>query len=416
MKRKIKTVAIIGGGPTGSALGTFLHRDGYRVTIFESGKRPGLLVGESLMPAVIPYLKKLGVEEEVASYSQYKPGATFHLNREEEMTFIFDRVPSTGLPYAYNVPRAEFDATLLNAARREGVQVIDKPARLEVGKERDTVALSEESLEEAKETLGGKQPDLIVDASGRARVLSRLMDVPAKKGDRNDVCLFAHIDRCEIKHEGNIVIDRLRRGWSWRIPLPGRYSIGIVIKPAHLKEHGETSEEQYDSMIKNDPLLSSIAPGAKRVTPVMRYTNYQLIPERLVGKNWVLVGDAAGFVDPIFSTAIYIAFEANDCLLKAIANGSDKAFAHYEEHVLTHLRHWQGIIEHFYSGRLLALLRLGREKMDTPIGKVIDPHMRKHMSRIFTGTGALDLYRRNLYHFMAKYSTKRLDHRRLRIN
>ncbi len=172
---QIQTAAIIGGGPAGAALGCLLARKGVGVGIYHTDKRPPLIVGESLLPAVVPMLRELGVEEEVKKFSVHKPGATVCLNLEESIKGDF-RYADGKLPnYAYNTPRDLFDETMLKAAEEAGARLFQKGAKLQRGVEPGTVRLSDETLAAADGFFGGK-PDLIVDASGRvARSRERWM-------------------------------------------------------------------------------------------------------------------------------------------------------------------------------------------------------------------------------------------------
>lgn len=413
--RKYQKVAVIGAGPAGATAATLLARNGVDVAIFDTGKRPPLLVGESLVPAIIPILQRLGVEEEVKGYSMLKPGATFFPTSGEELTYPFNRTRGDLPPYAYNCPRDCFDQTLLDNAIRAGAKRFETRAELETGKAADSVELSAETLA-ATDGFFTEQPDLIIDATGRSRQIPRLLGIPSREGERKDVALFAHLEGAGVPREGNIHIDRLRQGWCWRIPLPGKLSLGIVIDQKHLERHGKTSEEQYDSLRQSDPILKQLAGDAKRITPVLRYTNYQMVSDRAVGANWALVGDSSGFIDPIFSSGLFIAMDGAERLANAVLRDNPLALKEYERYTIRHLASWHEIVGYFYSGRLLTLLRFGREMQSTLIGRLIDPHMQKHMGRIFTGAAATARYSLGLLRFMTTYGIARRDHRLLKIN
>ena len=202
------------------------------------------MVGESLVPAVIPILRMLGVEDEVRAYSVYKPGATFVVDREFTIQISFDEVCSRIPRYAYNVPRDRFDATLRAVCERSGARIVEASARVEIvpgsvaepGGPR--VRLGAESLAAASDCLGGA-PDWIVDASGRSRLLARLLELPSYGQERRDMALFAHCEGVVLDHPGHVHSDRLEHGWCWRIPLPGRVSLGIVADPAVFRSLGE---------------------------------------------------------------------------------------------------------------------------------------------------------------------------------
>src|SRR5271154_1511643 len=141
MATNIETVAIIGGGPSGAALACLLAKKGYRVAIFHTDKRPPLIVGESLLPAVVPMLRVLGGEEEVKKFSVHKPGATVCLNVQEVISAFFNWADGRLPDYAYNTQRDLFDLTILNAAENAGAKIFRKPAKLEKGDEPGTVRL-----------------------------------------------------------------------------------------------------------------------------------------------------------------------------------------------------------------------------------------------------------------------------------
>ena len=415
MRRPGRSVAILGGGPAGATLSTLLARAGIQVVLFARGGRPPIIVGESLVPAVVPFLRQLGVEAEVAGYSIWKGGATFVLSHESRLSFRFSEVRGARTTYSYNVPRDRFDATLLEAARRAGVHVIPETGRLERVGDSDQVRLSVDTLEKARGSLEG-QPDFIVDAGGRSRTIPRLLGIPILDGDRRDTALHAHFEGIEVEIPGNVHTDRLEHGWLWRIPLPGRVSMGLVINSEFIRKFGDTSEEQLDAYLRHDPVIRDYAAPARRITPVVRYTNYQSLAERGVGANWALVGDTFGFVDPVFSSGALLAFQGAERLAKALIDGSAAALSFYQKETLRNLEAWQRVVGWFYDGRLLTLLRVGAFVRGTPLGKLVDFHFRKHMPRIFTGEDATNRYSLGLVEFMVNYGLARNDPSELRVN
>ncbi|MBK8609577.1 MAG: NAD(P)/FAD-dependent oxidoreductase [Chitinophagaceae bacterium] len=399
MKRSIKTVAIIGGGPSGCALATLLKRKGFTVAVFYLEKRPEIIVGESLVPAIIPFLRKLGVEDEVKTYSTYKPGASVWVNKDEEATSPFS-FGGGGLPhYAYNVPRTQFDKTIFDLALREGVTFFNQAAKLEKTGNGDELKLGDETLASIHGFFGG-QPHLIVDTSGRSRTIARLLNIPTRAGYRKDVALFAHLSGAEKIEPYNIHLHRLAKGWTWRIPLPDRISVGVVINPEHLGEYGSNKEEQYDNILKRDETLVKFTKNAKRETGVMQYDNYQLISQKMYGKNWLLAGDAGGFLDPIFSSGLFLAIKGAFAAADAIEAGTDKAFSKYQRYQLYELSIWQKLVDTWYSGSLFTLFKVGQDRMDTAFGRFIGPHMQRHLTRIFSGEAVYRFYSRGFLNFV----------------
>jgi flavin-dependent dehydrogenase len=197
--------------------------------------------------------------------------------------------------------------------------------------------------------------------------------------------LFAHRSSAPLSFPGHVHTDRLKHGWCWRIPLPGRVSVGVVVSGDVIREYGSTPEERYDNYLKSEPWLSSWSHESERLTPVVQYTNYQLASTRLYGDGWALAGDTAGFVDPVFSSGLYLAMDGACTLAEAILDGSPTAFARYQRHVHDHIRAWQRIVSYYYNGRLFTLFRAGEHVRDSFMGRVLHCHMNKHMGRIFTG-------------------------------
>jgi len=409
-----RSIAIVGAGPSGSALAAFLAKEGLDVVLFAHGKRPPIIVGESLVPAVVPYLRRLGIEEEVAAFSIWKGGATFVFGTDGRMSFRFNEVRAARTTYSYNVPRDRFDALCVEAARRAGARVVEYRARIEREDGSDRIRLSDDTLAAAGDALP-EPPEFIVDAAGRRRMLPDLLGIPSLDGDRRDVALHAHFEGIEVEIPGNVHTDRLSHGWLWRIPLPGRVSMGVVVDAEYLRKFGNSAEEQFDNFLKDDPVIRDYARPARRVTPVVKYSNYQSRATRGVGPNWALAGDSFGFVDPVFSSGMLIALQSADWLAEALRKGTTRALARYEKRMAHNLRCWQRVVGWYYDGRLLTLFRVGEYIRNTLPGRLLDFHFRKHMPRIFTGENATNPYSLRLIQFMVTHALAQNDPDALRI-
>jgi hypothetical protein len=278
----------------------------------------------------------------------------------------------------------------------------------------ERVRLARETLEAAGDFFQG-QPDLIVDATGRARLLPNFLKIPSREGGRNDTALFAHVDQTHLDHAGHVHTTRIDHGWSWRIPLPGRVSVGMVVGSEHLPRFGATKEERYDNLLQQDSVLRTVAGGAKRVTPVMEYRNYQLVTERVVGDGWVLVGDTAGFIDPVFSSGLFIGLHSAMMLADAIRDGSAESFRRYEQDVIHHLTTWHELVSYYYNGRLFTCFKVGQMLRDTLLIRLSFPHINKHMGRIFSGAASTSPYSLALLRFAMKYGMKNEDPKDLMI-
>src|SRR5205807_4757175 len=193
-------------------------------------------------------------------------------------------------------------------------------------------------------------------------------------------------------------------------------SVGMVIGSEHLPKFGATAEEAYDNLLKQDSVLQKVAAGAKRLTTVMEYTNYQLVSSRIVGDGWALVGDTAGFIDPVFSSGLFIGMHGAFSLAEAIRAGTAKAFKEYEREIIHHLETWHEIVDYFYNGRLFTCFHVGQMLRETLLVKLSFPHLNKHMGRIFSGAASTSRYSLALLRFAMKYGLKDEDPAQMMIH
>ncbi len=410
MKSPQTSVAIIGAGPAGCTLACLLALRGMRPVVFDDDKRPALLVGESLIPSVIPVLRKLGIEDRVREFSTYKPGASFFHGGGARLHFSFRDRGRKAPGYAYNVPRPRFDSLLRERAIELGVRFVDHRAKLLKSSDpgRD-LELAPDSLALAAMA---NQPDWLVDGTGRSRLFARTLGLPAKRGGRNDVAYFAHFENFDHDEvdPGQVIISVLENGWSWRIPLPGRLSVGVVIDRDSAKKLGGTPAERLERAIATEPLLREQGRDAKRVTDVMSYTNYQLISEQGHGKGWIMLGDAFGFVDPMLSPGLFMALESASLLDSTVFSESAPRVRDIERYC-AELGHWhsswQELISYFYDGRILRMYEAGSH-LSANKGRLSPANiMEKHMSRVIAsmaaGVGTRSTYNRKLLHHSSRH-------------
>ena len=363
----VKNVGIVGSGPSGATLASLLAMKGIEVTLFDDGKRPELIVGESLIPGVVPLLQKLGLEERAKAICHHKPGVTFTLNDKEKIEFCFMSLAGTTMPtYAYNAPRPALDELFDKRADELGVKRVRSRAKIErVGA--DGLRLAAETLDQAP-WLKGKQPDLLVDSSGRNRLFARTLEIPAEIGPRKDVAYFAHYEGfAENTPNGQVIIGRLANGWCWRIPLPGRLSVGIVINKEAAAILGGTPEERLEAAISRDPVLSAAGKNRRRITEIFTYTNYQLVSSRGVGPGWAMSGDAFGFVDPMLSPGMLLALHSAELLSENLEN-----LEAYSREMRKLIQAWMGLIEYFYDGRIYAMYQSGLKFERAFPGRITD--------------------------------------------
>jgi flavin-dependent dehydrogenase len=347
-------VAILGGGPAGSGAAALLSGRGLDVALFNEPNGADPIAGESLVPGVVPILRRLGIEENVARIGVRKPGVSFFSRSGKSFHFGFDSLPSKFPPYAYNVPRPAFDHLLFDAAVSAGAEAI--PAHAGVVADGDHLRLEPAALDLVPRWRG-RQPDLVIDASGRRRLAARALSISARIGPRQDVAHFAHYEGFPAEvPAGQVRITHMAHGWSWQIPLQGKMSFGIVLDRTAAAALGSDPESRLDAAIRNHT-----APGAvRRITGVKTYGNYQLVSDRGAGANWAAVGDAFGFVDPMLSPGMMLALQSAEILDASLARlPLAGALESYAGRVTALLTAWMDFISYFYDGRIFYMHETG---------------------------------------------------------
>lgn len=303
-------VLVVGGGPAGATIAALLAERGHRVVLVEKSRHPRFHIGESLLPLNLPLFDRLGVREEIERNSIRKYGVEFvSAYHGKRLTYEFARAWDKRFPYSFEVRRSTFDHVLLKNAGAKGVEIIE-------GCRVTSVVFPENARPqiEARDESGCRREwtaSFVVDASGRDTLLAAQLGLKERNIRNNSAAIFGHFtgaQRVPGKAEGNISIAWFANGWFWFIPLAdGATSIGAVCPSHVLKNRGTDLESFFLSLIASCPDLATRLKDARLAGPVMATGNYSYTARRTSGGNFLLIGDASAFIDPVFSSGVYFA-------------------------------------------------------------------------------------------------------------
>lgn len=360
-------VAIIGGGPTGSTAATFLVRRGHRVIVLEREKFPRFHIGESLLPYSIDAFERLGLIEKLDARFLPKHGAEIVTSCGTNRTRIyFKNGFRTKHDRAYQVTRSEFDKLLLDHAAENGVTVRDNTSVEALEFSADEVVLTTKNGNGSGNGSTKIRARYLLDCSGRGSVVGNYFKLKKTYANLKKFSVFAHFENVARPPgiEGNFI--RLIRGrdrWFWMIPLtPTKMSVGIVMDIVDYKALRQSPEVALETAIREQPQIWSHMTEATRVTEVYSASDYSYRNTSLFGDRWLLAGDAAGFIDPIFSTGVFLgirsgeqAAEALDAVLKNPASRR-RVFRKYEQSVNRVMNLYLRFVSNWYKPRFAEVI------------------------------------------------------------
>ncbi|MEQ8766240.1 MAG: NAD(P)/FAD-dependent oxidoreductase [Planctomycetota bacterium] len=346
-------VLVIGGGPAGAAAATVLAKKGQSVAVLERERFPRFHVGESLLPYQHDVIHRLGVHEKLESrgYVQ-KYGAHFVSNDGScEGGLDFEEFLTEPYRRAWEVERADFDEVLLRHAEEAGAEVFEEARAREVQTSPGDCRI--------QATIEGRELELrsrfVLDASGQGTFLARRLGLRRTLPDLKKIALFTHYSggrRRPGREAGNITLVFGQGCWFWMIPLrDDRLSLGCVLDQEHWRGRGD-AEATLVERIKTSPYVSSWLEGARRERSVTVGSDFSYRSEKLQGPGWLMAGDAAAFLDPIFSTGVLLALLSGEAgaeaIVKHLGKGSTRPLEDYERRFDRWLSRYFKLIRTYY--------------------------------------------------------------------
>lgn len=319
-------VLIIGAGPSGAVAGAFLNKAGINCLVVEKEKFPRFVIGESLLPNCNNILREAGLLDDVINHGfQFKNGAAFSWG-DKYTYFDFCDKTSSGDGTTFQVQRAEFDKVLIQSAIKNGLNCIFEVSVEQIDFNAKTAILAYKNGE--KKNLKYK---FIIDASGYGRVLPRMLDLEVDSALSSKTAYFTHIQDniSEVLYDRNKILitthPDFREVWFWLLPFSnGRCSIGVVGEKKFIEISGASFEEILKHHVYRAPMLKRILNNAVWDTPVRSISGYSKDVKQFYGSDWILLGNASEFLDPVFSSGVTIALVsakmASECVIK-ILNG-----------------------------------------------------------------------------------------------
>jgi flavin-dependent dehydrogenase len=367
-------VVIIGGGPGGSVCASRLASLGRSVLVLERGRHPRFHLGESLLPGSMGVLETIGVLDEVRSRFMLKRGARFVRGEGGEaagsVRYAFAEAFHMQWDHAYQVPRDVFDELLFRRAAACGAEMREGSEVTRVVFERDRAVGVEARSEDG--TTQAISARFVVDASGRDAMIARTTRPVERINYLDRTALFTQVRgawRDKGDQEGDIQIvvfgEGEERGWFWLIPFKdGRTSVGAVVSSAWVRARRSLGgpEGLFRAAVEQAPTVGWMIQGCEPLFPPGATADFSFRVPSLRGEGWLSVGDAGGFIDPLFSTGAHMAMHgglhAANAMDAALTAGdvSSSRFEAWEREMRAGAELFIGTVQGFYAGDLVTYL------------------------------------------------------------
>jgi flavin-dependent dehydrogenase len=361
-------VIVVGGGPAGATAAAILREHGLSVVVLEKETFPRFQIGESLLPFNNRLFQRIGVWDELVNATA---AGTYHPKRGAyfvtgdgavDLTFRFDRTFGGDLVRAFQVERAKFDQLLLRNAAACGADVREATQVTEVDtSDPERVRVRVKSRDGAPETIEAR---FVVDASGHGALLATRNGTRADAPELRKIAIFAHYRNVTPSaaddNSGNTVVVVLKNSWFWMIPISREImSVGIVVDRDEFRTCGLAPADVLSQTIEATPYVRARMTQAERASTVYVRQDYSFRVKGITGRNYAMVGDAAGFIDPIFSTGVFMAMKsaeiASDAIASRLRTGSMTPLARYARQQKKAYNRYFRFIEYFYTREFLEI-------------------------------------------------------------
>jgi len=387
--KELQDFIVIGGGPSGSTIATQLARKGYSVTVFEKEKFPREHIGESLLPFCHPMLEDMGILDEMKKYAVRKPGVMFiSADGSKKNTYCFDKVIHNESALSFHVHRSFFDDLMLKNSRKFGANVQEetKVVHVELNRDDKTVKVDVKGKDGITKSHYAKQ---LIDASGQDTFLSKKMKSKKAIEGLHRTAVATHWvlesmpEKVKVGIQPVVYIGGEKKGWIFIIPVGyNRISVGVVVSNQYIKTEKtklinsgveDWKSTFYHKELKESPYVVDLLKSAKLIDgfPLNLMGDYSYYSETKFGDNFVMAGDSAAFLDPIFSSGIYLSMKSSYLLADAFdkkMKGGDMtdntAIAEVYKNIDGAYDLMAKFIHYFYNAKALNLAELDSDNMN----------------------------------------------------
>lgn len=391
---------VIGGGPAGSSAAAILAEKGRRVLVLEREKFPRYHIGESLIPYSYFSLERLGMIEKLKNSHFTKKYSVQFVSRKGKLSqpFYFSEHLDHEAACTWQVWRSEFDQMLLDNARDKGAEAREETRVTDLVHDADGRVVGLRAVAKDGETLELEAP-VVIDATGRDSFAMMRKGWRVRDPQLNKIALWTYFKgakRDEGIDEGATTVAALpERGWFWYIPLPGDVvSVGCVADKEYLFRETRDRQAIFNREVRNNPWVQEHLDPGRQTVPVRITGEFSYRSKHCASDGLVLTGDAFGFLDPVFSSGLFLALRtgvlAADAVDAALAAGdvSAERFAEYGDQVRTEIEAMRRLVYAFYDeefsfGKLLEKYpELQPDVTDCLIG-----HLTRDFERMFEAVG-----------------------------